>query len=43
MMEDMDNQYWWCITVNDEEAASGADEIALEEGSTYTFTLKQGW
>lgn len=43
MMEDMDNQYWWCITVNDEEVASGADDILLEEGSTYTFTLKQGW
>lgn len=43
MMEDMDNQYWWCVTVNGESPATGADGIVLEDGSTYTFTLMQGW
>lgn len=43
MKEDIDNQYWWCVTVNGEESATGADQIPLEEGSKYTFTLKQGW
>lgn len=43
MMEDMDNQYWWCVTVNGESAMTGADEIPLTEGDTYTFTLMQGW
>ena len=43
MMEDMDNQYWWCINVNGEMASTGADEIALNDGDTYSFVLKQGW
>ena len=43
MMEDMDNQYWWCINVNGEMASTGADEIALTDGDTYSFVLKQGW
>ena len=43
MMEDMDNQYWWCINVNGEMASTGADEIALKDGDTYSFVLKQGW
>ena len=36
-MEDMDNQYWWCVTVNGESIMLGADEIPLTEGDTYTF------
>lgn len=43
MEEDMDNQYWWCVFVNGESATTGADEIVLEDGATYTFMLKQGW
>ena len=43
MMEDIDNQYWWCVTVNGESAMTGADEIPLLEGDIYTFTLMQGW
>lgn len=43
MSEDMDNQYWWCVTVNGKESADGVDKIPLTEGDKYTFTLKQGW
>lgn len=43
MQEDMENQYWWCITVNDSESLQGADTTPLEDGSKYTFTLLQGW
>ena len=43
MKEDVDNQYWWCVTVNGESVMTGADEIPLAEGDTYTFTLMQGW
>lgn len=43
MMEDMSNQYWWCVMVEGESATVGADEIPLEEGKTYNFVLMQGW
>ena len=43
LMEDIDNQYWWCVTVNGESVMTGADEIPLADGDTYTFTLMQGW
>lgn len=43
MSEDVDNQYWWCVTVNDEPVMTGADEIPLQDGYTYNFVLKQGW
>ena len=43
MMEDIDNQFWWCVTVNGESVMTGADEIPLADGDTYTFTLIQGW
>lgn len=43
MKEDLDNQYWWYISVNGEAAVTGADEIPLQDGDTYSFTLKQGW
>ena len=43
MMEDIDNQYWWCVTVNGESVMTGADEIPLADNDTYTFTLMQGW
>ena len=43
MQEDMDNQYWWCVSVNGEASMTGADEIPLQDGDVYNFTLKQGW
>ncbi len=43
MMEDLEDQYWWCISVDGETATTGADEIPLEDGRVYNFTLKQGW
>lgn len=43
MQEDMENQYWWCVSVNGESAMTGADEIPLTDGDVYNFTLKQGW
>lgn len=43
MMEDLDHQYWWCVTVNGEPSPTGADEIPLLDGNVYNFTLKQGW
>lgn len=39
----MENQYWWCISVNGESSTTGADEIPLMDGDIYNFTLKQGW
>lgn len=41
--EDIDNQYWWCVMVNGESATTGADEIPLQDGDTYSFVLMQGW
>lgn len=43
MMEDMDNQYWWSVSVNGEPSMTGADEIPLSDGDMYNFILKQGW
>lgn len=43
MEQDFDNEYWWCITVNDQEISLGADEIPLQDGDKYTFTLLKGW
>ena len=43
MQDDMDNQYWWCVIVNGESSTVGADEVPLQDGDVYTFTLKQGW
>lgn len=43
MQQDIENQYWWCISVNGEVSSTGADEVPLQEGDVYTFTLTQGW
>lgn len=43
MAEDTSQEYWWCITVNDQPATLGADEIPLQDGDKYTFSLLQGW
>lgn len=42
-MEDIDNQYWWCVFVNGESAVTGCDDIMLADGDEYKFTLMQGW
>ncbi|MDR2888888.1 MAG: DUF4430 domain-containing protein [Lachnospiraceae bacterium] len=41
--EDIDQEYWWCVYINDTSATFGADEIPLQDGDKYTFTLMQGW
>lgn len=41
--ENMDEQYWWCITENGESVMVGADSLPLTDGSTYRLELKQGW
>lgn len=43
MLEDFDNQFWWCVMVNGESATTGADQIPLQDGDTYSFVLMQGW
>lgn len=43
MLEDIDNQYWWCVSVNGESSMYGADEVLLNDGDVYNFTLMQGW
>ena len=43
MYEDINNQFWWCIYVNNTSSTTGADEIPLNSGDTYTFILKEGW
>ncbi len=43
MQEDFDNQYWWSVNVNGESSTTGADEIPLQDGDTYSLVLKQGW
>ena len=43
MQEDPDNQYWWGVFVNGESAVTGADEIPLQDGDVYNFTVMQGW
>lgn len=43
LQEDVDNQYWWCVSVNGESSVAGADEIPLADGDVYNFTLMQGW
>ena len=43
MEEDLANQYWWSVLVNGESAVTGAEQIVLEDGVTYSFVLMQGW
>lgn len=43
MQDNIEEQYWWCITVNDEANTLGVDLLPIEEGSKYTFTLTRGW
>lgn len=42
-MENLDEQYWWCLSVNGEVSSYGADEVPIEDGAKYTWELKQGW
>ena len=43
MSQDLDNQYWWQISVDGVVASDGADFAVLEEGKDYEFDLIQGW
>lgn len=43
MTEDMDNQYWWSVQINNTMATTGADEIPLTSGDEYELVLMQGW
>jgi len=41
--QDLDNQYWWAIYVDNEMSPDGADLIELQDGHEYEFILVQGW
>lgn len=41
--QDLDNQYWWAIYEDGEQATNGADLMELEDGHEYEFILIQGW
>lgn len=41
--ENIDEQYWWCIMENGEDASVGADSLPLTDGSVYRLELRQGW
>lgn len=41
--QDLDNQYWWAIYVDNEQSNNGADLIELQDGHEYEFKLIQGW
>ena len=41
--QNMDEQYWWSFSVNNEMSANGVDLVALEDGQEYEFILVQGW
>lgn len=41
--QDLDNQYWWSIYVDNEMSNDGADLIELQDGHEYEFILVQGW
>ena len=43
MKQDLDQQIWWNLAVNGENALVGVDEISLTEGDVYTFSLMEGW
>lgn len=38
-----EEQSWWSISVNGESAASGVDQIVIEDGAVYLLELKIGW
>jgi len=41
--QDLDNQDWWAVYVDEEMSATGVDLIELEEGHEYEFKLVHGW
>jgi hypothetical protein len=43
MEQDFSQEYWWCLTINNEDSFLGADEVPLLEGDVYTFTLMKGF
>jgi hypothetical protein len=43
MEQDHSKEYWWSVSVNGEDSLVGVDDIPLNEGDVYTFTLLQGY
>lgn len=43
LMEDMSQQYWWAVSIDQQQATTGVDLIPLESGKDYEFTLTHGW
>lgn len=43
MKADDSKEQWWCVLVNGESAATGVDEIRLEDNSKYTLEMKTGY
>ena len=39
----MDNQEWWCLTINGESSMYGVDQVPVTDGAHYEFTLTVGW
>ena len=40
---DESKQQWWCLYVGDEMAMYGVDQLPVEDGKSYKFTLVTGW
>lgn len=36
-------QEWWCITQDGEMTSTGVDEVVIEDGDHFEFTLVTGW
>lgn len=36
-------QEWWCITQDGEMTSTGVDEVVINDGDHYEFTLITGW
>ena len=36
-------QEWWCITQDGEMTSTGVDEVVINDGDHYEFTLTTGW
>lgn len=36
-------QEWWCVTKDGEMTSTGVDEVVINDGDHYEFTLTTGW
>lgn len=43
MNDDMNEQYWWCLSVDGVVSSVGADDLMLEDDAVYKLELVQGW